>query len=56
MELEACYCTVTVRMRHVLLIGLIRAMCGLFRTTESGVAQSLVCEYQRANIWQVGYT
>ena len=37
-------------------IGLIRVMCGLFRATESRVAESLVCEYQRAKVWQVGYT
>ena len=36
-------------------IGLIRAMCGLFRATESRVAQSLVCEYSRAKVGQVGY-
>ena len=36
---------ITVPLRHVISIGLIRAMCGLFRATESRVAQSLVCEY-----------
>ena len=42
---EACHCKITVPLRHVLSIGLIRAMCGLFRATVSRVAQSLVCEY-----------
>ena len=37
-------------------IGLIRAMGGLFRATDSRVSQSLVCEYQRAKVHQVGYT
>ena len=35
---------ITVPLRHVVSMGLIRAMCGLFRATESRVAQSLVCE------------
>ena len=35
---------ITVPLRHVVSLGLIRAMCGLFRATESRVAQSLVCE------------
>ena len=37
-------------------ISLIRAMCGLFRAIESKVAQSLVCEYYRDKVRQVGYT
>ena len=41
----ACYCKNTVPLRHVVSMGLIRAMCGLFRVTKSRVAQSLVCEY-----------
>ena len=41
MEFEACYCTITVPFRHVVPIGLIRAMCGLFGAPESRVAQSL---------------
>ena len=40
----ACYCKNAVPLRHVVTMGLIRAMCGLFMTTESRVAQSLVCE------------
>ena len=35
---------ITVPLRHVVSLGLIRAMCGLFRATESRVAQSLICE------------
>ena len=31
-------------LRHVVSVGLIRAMCGLFRATESRVAQNLVYE------------
>ena len=31
---EACYCQITVPLRHVVFIGLIRAMCGLVRATE----------------------
>ena len=37
-------------------IGLIKAMCKLFRATESWVLQSLVCEFQRAKVHQVGFT
>ena len=40
----ACYCKITVPLRHVVSMALIRAMCGLFRATESRVAQSLACE------------
>ena len=46
----------SVPLRHVVDMGLIRAMCGLFRATESWVAQSLVCEYWRAKLRQVVYT
>ena len=35
---------ITVPLRHVVSMGLIRAMCGLFMAHESRVAQSLVCE------------
>ena len=35
---------ITVPLRNVVSLRLIRAMCGLFRATESRVAQSLVCE------------
>ena len=51
---EACYCTITVPLRHVVFIGLIRTMYGIFGATESKVAQSLVCEYQKAKVCQVG--
>ena len=54
MEFEACYCTITVPLRHVVPIGLIRAMCGIFGATKSRVAQSLACEYQRVTVCQVG--
>ena len=40
----ACYCKNTVPLRHVVSVSLIRAMCGLFRATESRVAQNLVYE------------
>ena len=50
-----CYCKITVPLRYVVSIGLIRALLGLFMATESRVAQSLVCEYQRAKVRQVGY-
>ena len=46
----------TVTLWHVVSMVLIRAMCGLFRATESWVAQSLVCEYWRAKVRQVVYT
>ena len=36
---------ITVPLRHVISIGLIKAMCGLFMATESRVAQIFVCEY-----------
>ena len=42
---KACYCKITVPLRHVVSTGLVRAMCRLFRATESMVAQSLVCKY-----------
>ena len=34
----ACYCKITVPLRHLVSIGLIRVMCGLFGATESIVA------------------
>ena len=37
-------CKITLLLRHVVSVGLIRTMCGLFRATESRVAQSLVYE------------
>ena len=47
---------ITVLLRHVVFIGMIRAICDLFRANEPRVSQSLVCEYQRAKVHQVGYT
>ena len=44
---QACYCKITVPLRHVVSVGLIRAMCGLFGATEYRVAKSLVCELIR---------
>ena len=34
-------------------IGLIKALCGLFRATESWVAQRIVCEYYSAKVPEV---
>ena len=45
---------ITVPLRHVVPLGLIRSMCVIFGATKSRVAQSFVYEYYRAKVHQVG--
>ena len=43
-KLEVYYCNYTEDLRHVVSIGLIWTMGGLFRATGSRVTQTFVCE------------